>query len=110
MDKVNEQNNQNLLEKGKEEWVFIPLLKKHILKRTETYVLFDVDGIASGIITTKFLRKKETDDMVFFSVPASYEINCNVRENIGGRWTTTSKYVIKALNLRPIVLEYNKLG
>ena len=70
---MNEQK-QNIQEKveGQEEWVFIPLSKKHILKRTDAYVLLDVDGIASGIISAKFLRKKETEDMVFFSVPATY--------------------------------------
>lgn len=89
-------------------WVFIPLLKKHIFKRTDTYVLFDVDGTASGIINAKFLRKKESDTMVYISVPSNYEINCNVREKVEGRWTTTKKYVITAEELRPLVLDYNK--
>ena len=97
------------LEKGEpKEWVFIPLLKKHIIKRTETYLLFDVDGTASGIVSAKFLRKKESDEMVYLSLPASYEINCNVREKVDGKWTATKKYVINAKDLRPIVIEYNK--
>lgn len=90
------------------EWVFVPLLKKHILKRTETYILFDVDGVASGIVNAKFIRKKESDEMVYLSLPASYEINCNVREKLEGRWTTTKKYVITAKELRPLVLDYNR--
>ena len=89
-------------------WVFIPLLKKHIIKRTETYILFDVDGQASGIVNAKFLRKKESDEMVYLSLPANYEVNCNVREKVEGRWTTTKKYVITAEELRPLVLDYNK--
>ena len=96
---------------GKEEpkaWVFIPLLKAHILKRTDTYVLFDVDGVASGIVNAKFLRKKESDTMVYLSLPATYEVNCNVREKIEGRWQTTKKYIITAEELRPLVLDYNK--
>ena len=89
-------------------WVFIPLLKKHIIKRTETYILFDVDGTASGIVNAKFLRKKESDEMVYLSLPADYEVNCNVREKVEGRWTTTKKYVITAEELRPLVLDHNK--
>ena len=89
-------------------WVFVPLLKKHIIKRTETYVLFDVDGTASGIVNTKFLRKKESDEMVYLSLPENYEISCNVREKIDGRWQTAKKYVITAKELRSLVLDYNK--
>ena len=89
-------------------WVFIPLLKKHIIKRTETYILFDVDGTASGIVNTKFLRKKESDEMVYLSLPSDYEVNCKVTEKVEGRWTTTKKYVITAEELRHLVLEHNK--
>ena len=89
------------------EWVFIPLLKKHIFKRTDTYVLFDVDGKSTGILNAKFLRKKESDEMVYISLPANYEVNCNVREKINGRWETTKKYILTAKELRPLVLEYN---
>lgn len=89
------------------EWVFIPLLKKHIYKRTDTYILFDVNGKSTGIINAKFLRKKETEDMVFISLPADYKVNCNVRENIDGKWVTTSTYVLTGKELRPIVLDYN---
>ena len=110
--KVKEKQLNNGVEVNHEEkntnWVFIPLLKKHIIKRTETYVLFDVDGVASGIVNAKFLRKKESDEMVYLSLPSDYEINCNVRENIGGKWQTTKKYVITAEELRPLVLEHNK--
>lgn len=88
--------------------MFVPLLKKHIIKRTETYVLFDVDGTASGIVNTKFLRKKESDEMVYLSLPENYEISCNVREKINGRWEVVKKYVITAKELRPLVLDYNK--
>ena len=90
------------------EWVFIPLLKAHILSRKPTYVLFDIDGTASGIVNAKFIRKKESDTMIYLSLPADYEVNCNVREKIEGRWTTTKKYVVTAKELRPLVLDYNK--
>ena len=101
------QETQNLTGKGNNDWVFIPLSKKHLIKRTDTYVLFDVDGVASGIINAKFLRKKETEDMLFFSVPADYEINCQVREKIGNRWEPTSSYKVTAKNAEPIIRKYN---
>lgn len=100
--------NQEPQKEESQEWVFIPLLKKHILKRTDSYILFDVDGTASGIVNAKFIRKKESDTMIYLSLPAEYEVNCNVREKVEGRWTTTKKYVITAKELRPLVLDYNK--
>lgn len=111
MNEKNEMKNNGVAVKteGQQtEWVFIPLVKKHIIKRTDKYVLFNVDGVASGIINAKFLRKKESDDMVYFSLPANYEVNCNVREKVDGQWTTTKKFVITAQELRPLVLDYNK--
>ena len=84
-------------------------MKAHIFKRTDTYILFDVDGIASGIISAKFLRKKETDEMVYLSVPADYEINVNVRELVNGRWETISKYNIKAKDIKERIETYNKI-
>ena len=90
------------------EWVFIALSKRHIIKRTDTYILFDVDGVASGIVNAKFIRKKESEDMLYLSLPATYEVNCNVREKVEGRWVAVKKYIITAKELRPIVLDYNK--
>lgn len=78
------------------------------MSRKPTYVLFDIDGVASGIVNAKFIRKKESETMIYLSLPAEYEVNCNVREKVEGRWTTIKKYVITAKELRPLVLEYNK--
>lgn len=114
MNKENEMMNNGVAKtegqekEGCKEWVFIPLLKAHILSRKPTYVLFDIDGVASGIVNAKFIRKKESDTMIYLSLPAEYEVNCNVREKVEGRWTTTKKYVITAKELRPLVLDYNK--
>ena len=108
MNNVGVDTNQESPKEVCKEWVFIPLLKRHVLKRTATYLLFDIDGVASGIVNAKFIRKKESDDMLFLSLPATYEVNCNVREKIEGRWTTTKKYIITASELRPLVLDYNK--
>ena len=109
MKTMNEQLNQNQ-ERKETEWIFIPLLKAHILKRTEKYVLFDVDGIASGIVNAKFLRKKETEDYVFLSVPADYEINVRVREKnlTTGKWETTMDMSVKAKDLAERIKTYNK--
>lgn len=107
LNQVNE-NTTNEEEISKE-WVFIPLLKKHIIKRTNDYLLFNIDGVASGIVNAKFIRKKESDEMVYLSLPATYEVNCNVREKVEGKgWVTTKKYIITAKELRPLVLDYNK--
>ena len=104
------ENKKTLENQEKKEWVFLPLLKAHILKRTDTFVLFDVDGIASGIVSAKFLRKKETDDYVFLSVPADYEINVRVREKnlYTGKWETKMDMSIKAVELAEKIRNYNK--
>ena len=114
--KQNEMMNNNgvvVNQEGQEketckEWVFIPLLKKHILSRKPTYVLFDIDGVASGIVNAKFIRKKESETMIYLSLPENYEINCRVREKLEGRWVTTKTIIMTAKELRPLVLEYNR--
>lgn len=59
----------------KNEWVFIPVRKDTILKRTETYVLFKVSERATAIISSKFVRKKENEDFIFVSLPQDYKVN-----------------------------------
>lgn len=71
-------------------------------------MLFDVDGVASGIISAKFLRKKETDDMVFFSVPETYQVKCRVRELVNGKWTTKIELDMPAKDIREKVIAHNK--
>lgn len=84
--------------------------KENIIKRTTNYVLFDVDGSASAIINAKFLRKKESEDAVFFSVPADYKVTCRVKEYKEGKgYQLVKEYIVTAENLRPVVLAYNKL-
>lgn len=80
------------------------------MKRTDEYVLFDVDGIASGIINAKFLRKKETEDYVFMSVPADYKVNVRVRELVNGKWETKMQMNITAEDLKERILTYNKVN
>ena len=59
-------------------WVFIPLPKALILKKTDKYILFKV-GDGSAVVSTKFKRAKEHEDMVFLSVPETY--NFGVKYN-----------------------------
>ena len=107
MNKTKE-TTQEVREEPKTNWILIALLKAHIIKRTDKYIIFNVDGVASGIITTKFLRKKEHEDKIFLSVPENYEINCNVREQVNGKWTTKKSYSVKAVELKSLVDAYNK--
>ena len=100
------QTTQTNQENTKKEWVFLPLLKTNVLKRTDTYVLIDIDGTASGIISAKFLRKKETDDKVFFSIPEDYEINCRVRELKDMKWVTTKEFKVNPKVLKSLIIEH----
>lgn len=101
--------NQNQNQKQNNEWVFIPILKENIYKRTDKYVLFDLDGNASAIVSSKFLRKKESEEYVYLSLPQNFTINCSVRELIGKKWTTTQSYALTSSQLRVAVLQYNKV-
>ena len=60
------------------QWVFIPLPKALILKRTDKYILFKV-GDGSAVVSTKFKRAKEHEDTIFLSVPENY--NFGVKYN-----------------------------
>lgn len=83
--------------------------KENIIKRTTNYVLFDVDGSASAIINAKFLRKKESEDAIFFSVPADYKVTCRVKEYKEGKgWQVVKEFIVTAEKLRPVILMYNK--
>lgn len=96
-------------EKANTGWILIALPKKCVIKRTETYLLFDVDGQASGIVSSKFIRNKESETHLFISLPETYEVNCRVRERgENGKYNTICEYSITALKLKPIVKAYEK--
>ena len=70
-----EQNQNNA--QGKENttrWVFIPVAKENVLKREETYALLKIGANATAIISSKFVRTKESDTHIFLSVPEDYKI------------------------------------
>lgn len=77
------------------------------MKRTENYVLFRV-GDASAIINAKFLRKKETEDYVFLSVPAKYDIAIRWREYKDGKWQTIKTSNVNAEELAPVMRNFTK--
>ena len=70
-----EQNQNNA--QGKENttrWVFIPVAKENVLKREETYALLKIGANATAIISSKFVRAKESETHIFLSIPEDYKI------------------------------------
>ena len=73
---MKQEQNQNATQ-GKENttrWVFIPVAKTDVLKREETYVLLNLSDNASAIISSKFVRAKESDTHIYLSIPEDYKI------------------------------------
>ena len=73
---MKQEQNQNATQ-GKENttrWVFIPVAKTDVLKREETYVLLKVSDYHSVIISSKFVRAKESDTHIYLSIPEDYKI------------------------------------
>ena len=68
---TNQTPNQNPSESN---WIFIPVTKELIAKRTDKYVLIKLPCGRSAILNSVFLRKKETEQKVFLSIPEDYEI------------------------------------
>ena len=80
---MKEQKNQNHLENSKtttNDWVFVAIRKSLIAKRTETYVLVKLAYGYSVIINSKFLRKKESEEFVYASLPYDYKISARQTE------------------------------
>ena len=80
------------------------------MKRTEKYVLINVDGQASAIVNAKFLRKKETEESAFLSLPPDYKVSCRVREFDAEKnsWNVVKKFEIKPTTLRYFVTHQPK--
>lgn len=75
MNEKKEMNNNGVAktDNGQQtEWVFIPLPKDLVIKKTEKYVLFQVGDNISSIVSAKFKRKKESENFIYLSVPANY--------------------------------------
>lgn len=73
---MKQEQNQNATQ-GKENttrWVFIPVAKTNVLKREETYALLKIGANATAIISSKFVRAKESETHIFLSIPEDYKI------------------------------------
>ena len=65
MPKTQNQNPSN-------NWVFLPIKKGCIAKRTDTFILIKLAQGKSVILNTKFVREKETEEFIYASVPSDY--------------------------------------
>lgn len=103
------QNKESNTEKR---WVFIPVKKTRVLKRTEQYLLLVVDdtitehnGYIKTFISTKFLRSKETEDALFLSLPEDMIIRLDVSEKTeNGGYRTENVKNINPWTLRKLML------
>ena len=92
---MNKQNNTNeQANASTTRWVFIPVEKTRVLKREETYVLLKLNDHISAIISSRFVRKKESDTHIFMSVPQDYKIKVRYTEFD----EETKRYVVKEEN------------
>ena len=82
-------------------WTFMAIRKDCIAKRTEEYLLIKLPYGWSAILTTKFLKKKEHDDVVFMSIPSDYNIKLRQTQFDEGSKTylVVEEKVVDALTL-----------
>ena len=75
--------------------------KELILKRTDKYILFKC-GNASSIVNAIFLRKKESEDCVFLSVPPTYKfgVKHNEYNPETKKWETVMSKDISATEMK----------
>lgn len=85
------------------------------MKKTDKYILFKV-GSGSAIVSAKFKREKENEDMVFLSVPETYNfgVKYNVYDAESKKWATIGEKDVPAnvmkdylKNNTPNTLAYN---
>ena len=90
---MKQEQNQNATQ-GKENttrWVFIPVAKTDVLKREETYVLLRLANNVSAIVSSKFIRAKESDTHIYLSVPEDYKVKIRTTILNG----TNNRYEVK---------------
>lgn len=78
-----------------------------ILKRTNDYVLFKLNG-GSAIINGKFIRNKESEEYIFISLPPTYQVAVRTRDFIDGKWVTTQQHQVSANDIVSLVKEYSQ--
>ena len=75
MNKQQTTNNQNT----ENTWVLLSIQKDRIIKRNDDYVLFNCCDY-TAIVSSKFVRHKESETHIFVSVPADYTFNIQKSE------------------------------
>lgn len=83
--------------------------KEKINKRTPTYILINLciteHGWLKTFVSTKFLRSKETDEVVFLSLPEDMILELITSEKTeSGGWASTIQKRINPWTLRKIVI------
>ena len=74
MTEIKQTSNQNQDHSEKGKWTFVPVPKELVAKRTDKYVLIKLPVGQSAIVNAVFLRKKETEEKLFMSIPEDYQI------------------------------------
>lgn len=62
------------MENQNKKWVFVPINKQRIIKELDKAILINLGG-ASTILPKVFKRAKESDTLIYFSLPADFKIN-----------------------------------
>ena len=59
----------------KTKWVFLPIHKSRVIKELEKSTLIKISDNSSTILPHVFRRKKESDTMIYYSLPVGFKIN-----------------------------------
>ena len=62
------------------EWVFTPVNKVNLVHEEKDYVIISLKSGYTAIINRCFIRKKETEDYIYVSLPRDYKINVRQSE------------------------------
>lgn len=94
--------------KTSKEWVFVPVKKVNLLKRTEDYVLFLIGENTTAIVSSKFVRQKESEDFIYISLPNDYSVSCRQTGLVDGKWQTKQNFNITPQSLKKRENAYTK--
>ena len=75
----------------KTNWVFLPVHKSRVIKELEKSTLIKVSDSSSTILPHAFRRKKESDTMIYYSLPVGFKINVRFSYNEDGEYKTTDE-------------------
>ena len=94
---------QNHLENGN--WTFMAIRKECVAKRTSDYVLIKVRNGGSVILNAKFVRAKESETMIYVSVPNDYDIKLRYTkfDEETERYVVVKERIIHAPQLHTLV-------